>query len=205
MKGPIFHLITDVTFFYRTCRDKSDRVFEVDQSCPPDDEAECMDWFGQVFPCPESPAQICRESCGTAEPGSPCQACANSTYFHCSLSNQCVHPDLKCDGHPQCEHGEDEDLGECILKYQENKLISKYATYRCRNIMYPIIETYATACDNFPECVNGEDEEICTDNTALYVILPSALGFIALLHIILKFGRLIYWHFKKGTQKVYSF
>ena len=50
-----------------------------------------------------------------------------------------------------------------------------------------------------------EDEEICTDNTALYVLLPSALGFIALLHIILKFSRLIYWHFKKGTQKVYSF
>ena len=43
---------------------------------------------------------FCQESCAT--PGLNCEACTNEKYFICSRSNTCIHPDLKCDGHPQC-------------------------------------------------------------------------------------------------------
>ena len=72
--------------------------------------------------------------------------------------------------------------------------------------MYPEkMEIYATACDGFPECVNGEDERLCFDNTALYIILPSSMGFIAMMYLVLKFGRYIFRRFQKRNQHIYSF
>ena len=37
-----------------------------------------------------------------------------------------------CDGHPQCEYGEDEDLDVCKEKYQENNVIE--ATFGIINV-----------------------------------------------------------------------
>ena len=94
--------------------------------------------------------------------------------------------------HPQCEYGEDEDLDVCFEKYKANKVISKYATFRCRSIMYPKMETYATACNDFPECVDEADEKSCSDNTALLIILPTTMAFIASMYLMLKLGRFTY-------------
>ena len=205
-EGPSYHLEPDQIYYPRTCSDKSDRIFETGQHCPPDDTPEnCKTYFGEVFPCPldDRPARNCWDSCDN--PGPNCTTCTNSTYFHCTYSNHCLHPQLRCDGHPQCEHGEDEDLDVCEKQYKENKVISKYATFRCKSIMYPIMEIYATACNDFPECVDGEDERLCFDNTALYIILPSTMGFIAIMYLVLKFGRYAFIMFQKRNQKVYSF
>ena len=122
---PWYHGFSDQTFYPRTCVDKSDRVFEVGQHCPSNDSTyNCTTYLGEVFPCPDdSPARNCWDSCD--KPGPNCTTCTNTAYFHCTHSNYCLHPQLLCDGHPQYEHGEDEDLDFCHVKYKENKVISK--------------------------------------------------------------------------------
>ena len=56
----------DEDYYPTTCRDKSDRVFQVGE------------------PCPETPDNICQESCDTPGPG--CPACGtNTTYFQCAF------------------------------------------------------------------------------------------------------------------------
>ena len=64
---------------------------------------------------------FCQLSC--SEPRSDCVACTNKEYFNCTKSGQCVHPELVCDGHPQCSEEEDEDLRKCHLKYIENDVV----------------------------------------------------------------------------------
>ena len=184
-----------------TCADMSDRVFDMEQPCP---ENVCKNWAWDIIPCPEDRENFCWESC--SNPGHGCTACTNSSHFQCPQSQKCVHPHLRCDGHPQCEHGEDEDLDECRELYTENNVISKYATYRCKSIMYPVMETYASTCNGFPECVDAEDESFCSDNTTLYIILPTTMGFIATMYLMLKFWRLAYRRYKNGKyQRMYSF
>ena len=200
-----FYPLPDMTVYTRTCSDKSDRVFQVGQTCPDEIPKEiCYDWFLTPFPCPnETPSTICWESCSNPSPN--CTACTNTTFFFCSQSNQCIHPSLQCDGHPQCDFGEDEDLDGCKGKYQQNRVISKYATFRCQNIMYPIMETYATACDGFPECINSDDEELCSDDKVMLIILPAMMIVIALIYLTLKLGRFAYVWYKRRNEKVYSF
>ena len=190
----------DITPYPRTCLDKSDRVFEVGTICSDTPEEECFDGYWEVIDCPE---QLCWESC--ADRGPKCSACTNTTYFQCPISRQCVHPQLHCDGHPQCEYGEDEDLDVCKEKYKANNVISKFATFRCKSIMYSKMETYATACNDFPECVDEEDEKLCSYNNSLIIILPSAMAFLAMMYLMLKFGRFLYHYCKERNQKVYSF
>ena len=167
--------------YVKTCSDFSDRIYRVGQ------------------PCPDTPDNICWDSCESPAPD--CTTCSNSSYFHCQKSSQCVHPRLHCDGHPQCDYGEDENLDVCRDKYQETGVVPKYATFRCKSIMYPTMETYATPCDDFPECVDGEDEKFCANNTTLNIILISSVIFIALLYSLLKFWRLCTNHRKYENQK----
>ena len=120
------------------CEDKSDQIFLSKQSCPNittylqyhndlfcenqtefnNDSIQAL--FSQL--CSLSPAWIkehqqdpryddphhCQLSC--KEPGPGCNACTNEKYFHCNSSeiHHCIHPDLVCDGHPQCPNNEDE-------------------------------------------------------------------------------------------------
>ena len=67
--------------------------------------------------------------------------------------------------------------------------------------MYPKMETYATACNDFPECVDEADEKFCSDNTALLVILPTTMAFIASMYLMLKFGRFIYHYYLLQRMK----
>ena len=174
------------------CLDKSDRVFNVGQPCPNAQDLNC--WrecrtpgpnctHPAGFQCPGSSNNLCWESCNI--PGQNCLACTNQTYFICLESNQCVHPSLRCDGHPQCDQGEDER--QCRDQYFQNNVISRYATLRCKSIMYPNIETFATPCDGFPECFDGLDEKQCTKDLFNNIFIASVL-FIALLYLSISFG-----------------
>ena len=79
-------------------------------------------------------------------------------------------------------------MGICRPLYEKKGLISKYATFRCQSIMYPNIETYATACDGFPECVDQEDETLCSDEAILNKVLLATVIFIAILYLTLRLG-----------------
>ena len=158
------------TEWQSTCRDLSDRVFDSERLCP------------------DSPDQICLDSCN--DPATGCTACTNTSYFSCTKSNTCIHPSLYCDGHPQCEHGEDEVLENCKNEYILRNLLPETATFRCRSKMYPIIETYATACDGITECLNEDDEKFCSGYSILKQILVSTSILIALMYLGLKFGRI---------------
>ena len=78
----------------------------------------------------------CQDSC--SHPGPKCQACTNPKYFNCTRYNTsvCLNPELRCDGHPQCDGGEDEALENCYETYLEEGLVDEYATVICTSPMY---------------------------------------------------------------------
>ena len=178
------------------CLDNSDRVFNVGQLCPDAQDLNCWKECRNPgpncthpagFQCPGSSDNLCWESCNN--PRKNCLACTNQTYFICPESNQCIHPSLRCDGHPQCDQAEDEK--QCRDQYLQNNVISRYATLRCKSIMYPNIETFATPCDGFPECFDGLDEKQCTKDLFHNIFIASVF-FIALLYLSISFGCKLY-------------
>ena len=83
---------------------------------------------------------------------------------------------LRCDGHPQCEHGEDEDLDDCYKTYLRNKVVLHYATFRCRSYTYPIMEMFVTACDGVVECLDEADESFCRHDFSILFFVYTFLG-----------------------------
>ena len=83
----------------------------------------------------EEDPHSCQESCSSPGPG--CQACTNPEYFRCQRSNSqvCLHPELVCDGHPQCDGGEDEHLELCLGSYLKSGIVDEYATVICTSPM----------------------------------------------------------------------
>ena len=89
----------------------------------------------------------------------------------------------------------------CRTSYEKKNLISKYATFRCKSIMYPIVVTYATACDGFPECANQEDEVLCSDEAILNKVLLATVVFIAILFLTLRIGSFLWQQFCKNEDE----
>ena len=80
----------------------------------------------------------CQASC--AEPGYGCQACTHPDYsFQCKVNDllHCLHPQLVCDGHPQCDDAEDEKIEKCRQQHIKKNRIKKYASFLCKSKMYP--------------------------------------------------------------------
>ena len=102
----------------------------------------------------------CQASC--LEPGYGCTACENKNYFNCSLSSNCLHPDLVCDGVPQCPpvppstEPEDEELERC----KEKGVFRSDATMKCQSIFHPEVTIMAVPCNGVPECHKNADEEM---------------------------------------------
>ena len=163
--------------FPTQCPDKSDQVFDGSLTCrqhlhlaieyhtehfcdlKSESQLICTDkskWLNEQdkdFSDPHS----CQASC--AHPGPDCLACTNKEYFQCPKSGQCLHPDLVCDGHPQCPEGEDEELDVCHHTYIKKKILEPYASYKCRSKKYPnTMYIYATPRNNIAECSDGSDE-----------------------------------------------
>ena len=108
-----------------------------------------------------------------------CDACTNPAYFNCTESGKCLHPELECDGHPQCPHGEDEKLETCHQKYIDGKIVSLFASYRCKSIFYENMWIYATPCDRIIECFDHSDEKHCDqDKKTSYILFGSSFVII---------------------------
>ena len=127
----------------------------------------------------------CRDSC--IKPGLNCQTCTNPAYFSCKKKNVsvCIHPSLECDGHPQCDDAEDENLDRCYSVYLEREIVTNYATLKCYSKMYPNMLIIATVCDSVFECGNDEDEpKDCKNNKPEWLVLSVII--IVLLYIIIR-------------------
>ena len=171
--------------YEQSCEDKSDQIFPQNITCHQynqlllneHNKLFCNDTFvmsKQICTDPQSwllqqdipDIHKCQDSCIYPEPS--CVTCQNPEYFQCKKSGKCIHPDLHCDGHPQCSDSEDEDLGKCYQKYLKRKVLDTYATVKCKSIMYSNLTTVATACNDVIECVDAADEQSCSaDNDSL--------------------------------------
>ena len=98
-------------------------------NCAEDIFAKLLEKYGDEDP------HRCQESCSSPGPG--CKACTNLEYFHCQRNNSqvCLHPELVCDGHPQCDGGEDEHLELCLGSYLKSGIVDEYATVICTSPM----------------------------------------------------------------------
>ena len=201
-----------ISGYKQNCLDKSDQAFHMDTKCNVTNYIQihsdlfCLSDDMKDKPVCRNPLQwlqeqslhyqdphFCQQSCD--KPGPDCAACKNASYFMCERSRMCLHPDLECDGHPQCPEGEDEDLERCLEKYIENKVVSKYATTVCSSAAYPVMQTLATICDGVPECLRGSDEANCAGSGAEYALLAITSVGCLMLYIILN------WKF--GTSKLH--
>ena len=122
----------------------------------------------------------------------------------------CIHEKLKCDGHPQCDLSEDEDLTLCKEEYFNKKLVEKYATKECQSKMYPDhpnMKTIATMCNEVIECYD-ESDEACKDNTLSKLLLCAAALGVLFLYFGLKLLRVVfrkYWHQRESPPDFLEF
>ena len=82
----------------------------------------------------------------------------------------CIEKDStsKCDLHPQCVDGEDENEDECKEEYIRKEIVQPTETFKCKFPNYTFVNSNwtlyprrAIRCDGDPTCPNGEDEEGC--------------------------------------------
>ena len=128
----------------------------------------------------------CQASCLTPDYG--CDACTNTSYFRCPVNGEphCLHPHLECDGHPQCDNAEDEDLLKCRQALIKLKKIKQIATYRCLSKMYPHKSHYiaAVACDGIADgCQEDQDETEVCQNLNLFTWIGVPISFVIMVCI----------------------
>ena len=190
----LVNLGIDTTVFPPNCLDKSDQQFPTKTSCSKFNEKfltkyinnfctkqdDCINetkaWYSNENNDRVLDPYHCQQSCNEEErksKGRDCEACTNPSYFLCGKSGQCLHPSLRCDGHPQCPEAEDEDFQICSNEYFRKKIIAPYATIRCKSSMYPTVQTVATACNGVWECSDGRDEQNCSSKNDLVLIVTS--------------------------------
>ena len=146
------------------------------------------EWLSQKDKSFSDP-HFCQSSClnySRTIDGLDCVACENPDYYGCPSSDTCLHPSLVCDGHPQCQGGEDENLDQCLDKYIKNKVIQKIATLRCTSTFYENLQIFATPCDGIEECQDGKDEVGCNDNQITTIIVAVSMTTVFVMFIALR-------------------
>ena len=184
-----------VEIYYNTvCAGKVNNGYDIFTYCPPFGDKNIIRENNKTeFWDPHN----CRESC--SEPGYGCQACTNPDFFRCTKNNNtvCIHPDLQCNHHPDCDNAVDENLDLCYAKYIAKGKIDEFATLRCPSKIYENMETVASVCDGIIECHGDKDEPMrCKTNNA-NTILASSIGII----IFFYFGLTMYFKFKRKYRQ----
>ena len=105
----------------------------------------------------------------------------------CDNSTKCIYESVElgnwkdnyvCDGHRQCQDGQDENVDEC----KSRNAFPKQATVQCSEDNRPdkySIFIMAIPCNGKRECKNGEDEIGC-DISFIYLLIFLLMGFAAI-------------------------
>ena len=129
----------------------------------------------------------CQASC--LKPGYGCTACENKNYFNCSSSSKCLHPDLVCDGVPQCPpvppstEPQDEELERC----KEKGVFRSDAIKKCQSIFHPNVTILAVPCNGVVECHNNADEPWICKNTTTTISGGLAVVFGGIISVFVYF------------------
>ena len=99
-------------------------------------------------------------------------------HLMCDNSTKCIYSVYVCDGHRQCQDGQDENVDEC----KSRNAFPKQATVQCsednRSDKYSIF-IMAIPCNGKRECKNGEDKIGC-DISFIYLLIFLLMGFAAI-------------------------
>ena len=112
-----------------------------------------------------------------------------------------------CDGHPQCDIAEDEDLTLCKEEYFRKKLVEPYATKECQSKMYPDhqnMKTFATMCNEVTEC-HDESDEACKDSTLSKLLLVYASFGVCIFYLGLQLARVVFRKYWPHSESSPSF
>ena len=96
----------------------------------------------------------------------------------CDNSTKCIISNYICDGHRQCQDGQDENIDEC----KSRNTFPKEATVQCLEANRPdkySIFIMAIPCDGKIECKDGEDNIGC-DISLTYLLCVLLIGFAAI-------------------------
>jgi hypothetical protein len=96
----------------------------------------------------------------------------------------CLDPVLRCDMHPQCDKGEDEE--NCYVEYRRRGYLDSSATMKCKsphhNSGNTTVTIWAAPCDGREECFQGRDERGCDTGLLVYILLGGILDLVIACH-----------------------
>ena len=101
----------------------------------------------------------------------PEEECTIRQGYQCVKSNTkvCLHGDLRCNQHPDCDDASDEEGCEDMLG--DFQCSSPHHTEENRATFTPSVEIFATRCDLNPECWEGRDEKGCNNEWAAHYVI----------------------------------
>ena len=105
------------------------------------------------------------------------EECASRQGYQCEKSNTkvCLHADLRCNQHPDCDDASDEEGCEEKNPLGGFRCASPHHNEENKATFTPWIEIFATRCDLNPECWEGRDEKGCNNDWAVYSVIGETL------------------------------
>ena len=100
------------------------------------------------------------------------ETCKLPWMFNCSDSHHCIHKDLVCDGHVQCDDGSDEDEDLCKVCPTPGK--NPAATFSCIH-RYTNKRICAVPCDQKDDLCKNNEDEICELLSKSYLALIAGI------------------------------
>ena len=101
------------------------------------------------------------------------EECSKRRGFTCEKANTkvCIHSDLRCNEHPDCDDASDEKSCEEKNPLGGFRCPSPHHNKENKDTFTPWVTIFATRCDLNPECWGGVDEQGCNNDWAVYYVI----------------------------------
>ena len=110
------------------------------------------------------------------------EECTGRQGFPCMKANTkvCIHSDLRCNEHPDCDDASDEKSCEEKNPLGGFRCPSPHHNKENNDTFTPWVTIFATRCDLNPECWGGVDEQGCNNDWAVYCVIGKAFLYVYL-------------------------